>query len=93
LGRSIATIAWRHPVDRFQVSSPSRAPAGDVIAGAPGGLPDTWLVRIGSSRCGMGIDRRPAELFGFPSISFPPTWVIDRRTRVLRALRSTSLDA
>jgi hypothetical protein len=39
---------------------------------------------------GIGIERWPAAVFGLPSTSFPPTWVIERRTRIRRAFRSTS---
>jgi hypothetical protein len=38
----------------------------------------------------MGMERRPATDLGFPSTSLPPTCVIERRTRIRRALRSTS---
>jgi hypothetical protein len=79
-----------HPVERFQFSSPSNAPFGEVTAGAPGGRPAIRSVSIGSSRCGIGIDLRPVALFGLPSISFPPTCVIERGARILRAARSTS---
>jgi hypothetical protein len=55
-------MAVRHRVERFQFSSPSNAPFGEVMAGAPEGRPAIRSVSIGSSRCGIGIDRRPAAL-------------------------------
>jgi len=37
------------------------------------------------TRSGIGIERWPAADFGFPSTSLPPTWVMERRTRMRRA--------
>ena len=71
VGRPISTIAWRHLTARFQFSSPSREPSGEVIAGSPGLRPASRVVRRGMTRSGMGIERRPADDFGLPSTSLP----------------------
>jgi hypothetical protein len=47
-------------------------------------------MRMGMRRWGLGIERRPAADLGLPSTSLPPTWVIERRTWLRRALRSTT---
>ena len=61
-----------------------------MIAGSNGRRVPTRLTRIGTTRCGIGIERLPAFDLGLPSVSFPPTCVIDRRTRIRRAFRSLS---
>ena len=63
-------MALRHRVERFQFSRPRRDPLGDVIAGSPGTAGDSQRdLRIGITRSGTGMDRRPAADFGFPSVS------------------------
>ena len=79
------------PVDRtLPVLRLNREPFGDAIAGAPGGHVSSRALSAGIKRSGIGTERRPASDFGLPSTSLPPTWVIDRRTRIRRAPRSTS---
>jgi hypothetical protein len=41
-------------------------------------------------RTAIGIERLPAFDLGLPSMSFPPTCAMDRRTRIRRAFRSMS---
>jgi hypothetical protein len=79
-----------HRVERFQFSRPRRDPLGEVIAGWSGNRAEILSERIGITGSGTGMDRWPAADFGFPSVSLPPTSVIERLTRIRLASRSTS---
>lgn len=55
---------------RGQFSRPSREPIGEVIAGLPECRPARRFSKIGTTRWGIGTERRPAANFGLPSTSF-----------------------
>jgi hypothetical protein len=76
-----SAILVRQPTARFQFSSPSREPFGDMMAGSSARRPSIRRFRIGTSRSGIGTLRRPARLFGGPSMRRPDNCVIDLRTR------------
>ena len=82
VGRPSSAVLLRQLTARFQFSSPSREPFGDMIAGSPAARPSIRCPRIEINRSGIGTLRRPARLFGSPSRSRPDNCVIDLRTRI-----------